>query len=117
MGGVDGVAEGGSGGGLVVAEGTPEQLAKVPDSYTGQFLAEILAGASPAPVEVYEDAPASKTTPAKKTGARKSAAKKSAAKSTTKVAPAATKKAAAKKAAPAAEKKAQSARSKARTLR
>jgi excinuclease ABC subunit A len=30
--------EGGSGGGLVVAEGTPEQIAAHPTSYTGQFL-------------------------------------------------------------------------------
>ena len=34
--------EGGSGGGLVIAEGTPEQVAKVKASYTGQFLAPIL---------------------------------------------------------------------------
>jgi excinuclease ABC subunit A len=34
--------EGGSGGGTVVAEGTPEQVAKVPESHTGRFLAPIL---------------------------------------------------------------------------
>jgi len=34
--------EGGSGGGLVVAEGTPEDVARVPESHTGRFLAEIL---------------------------------------------------------------------------
>ena len=34
--------EGGFRGGTVVAEGTPEQVAKVSASYTGQFLAEIL---------------------------------------------------------------------------
>ncbi|SMG27064.1 Excinuclease ABC subunit A [Corynebacterium pollutisoli] len=34
--------EGGSGGGRVVAEGTPEDVAKVEGSYTGQFLAEVL---------------------------------------------------------------------------
>ncbi|NLF04720.1 MAG: ATP-binding cassette domain-containing protein, partial [Actinomycetales bacterium] len=34
--------EGGSGGGTVVAEGTPEDVARVPESHTGQFLAEIL---------------------------------------------------------------------------
>jgi excinuclease ABC subunit A len=34
--------EGGSGGGLVIAEGTPEQVAKVKQSHTGKFLAEIL---------------------------------------------------------------------------
>ncbi|MET1032991.1 MAG: excinuclease ABC subunit UvrA [Candidatus Saccharimonadales bacterium] len=34
--------EGGSGGGQVVAEGTPEQIAKVAASYTGQFLKRML---------------------------------------------------------------------------
>ena len=34
--------EGGSGGGQVVAEGTPEQVAKVKESYTGQFLKKML---------------------------------------------------------------------------
>jgi len=34
--------EGGAGGGLVVATGTPEQVAKVKKSYTGQFLKEYL---------------------------------------------------------------------------
>jgi excinuclease ABC subunit A len=34
--------EGGSGGGTVVAEGTPEQIAKVPESHTGRFLAPML---------------------------------------------------------------------------
>jgi excinuclease ABC subunit A len=34
--------EGGDGGGTVVAEGTPEQVAKTPDSHTGRFLAPIL---------------------------------------------------------------------------
>ena len=34
--------EGGAGGGTVVAEGTPEQVAKVPESYTGKFLAPLL---------------------------------------------------------------------------
>lgn len=34
--------EGGSQGGEVVAEGTPEQVAKVEESYTGQYLAKIL---------------------------------------------------------------------------
>ncbi len=36
--------EGGSGGGLVIAEGTPEQVAAVPDSFTGQVLAPVLEG-------------------------------------------------------------------------
>jgi excinuclease ABC subunit A len=34
--------EGGSGGGTVVASGTPEQIAKKPNSFTGAFLKEIL---------------------------------------------------------------------------
>lgn len=34
--------EGGSGGGLVIAEGTPEHVATVPASHTGRFLAELL---------------------------------------------------------------------------
>lgn len=34
--------EGGSGGGRIVAEGTPEDVAQVPESFTGQFLAEML---------------------------------------------------------------------------
>ena len=34
--------EGGDGGGRIIAEGTPEQVAKVKESYTGQFLAELL---------------------------------------------------------------------------
>jgi excinuclease ABC subunit A len=36
--------EGGSRGGMVIAQGTPEQIAATPESYTGQFLAPILAG-------------------------------------------------------------------------
>lgn len=35
--------EGGDGGGRIVAEGTPEQIAKVKESYTGQFLSGMLA--------------------------------------------------------------------------
>ena len=34
--------EGGDGGGTIVAEGTPEQVAKMPESYTGAFLAPLL---------------------------------------------------------------------------
>ena len=34
--------EGGSGGGLVIAEGTPEDVAAVEESYTGQFLRRLL---------------------------------------------------------------------------
>jgi excinuclease ABC subunit A len=38
--------EGGSGGGQVIATGTPEQVARVPDSHTGYFLREIFDAAS-----------------------------------------------------------------------
>ena len=41
---VDMGPEGGSGGGTVVAQGTPEDVAKVDGSYTGQFLTEVLQG-------------------------------------------------------------------------
>ncbi|MDE0605775.1 MAG: excinuclease ABC subunit UvrA [Acidimicrobiaceae bacterium] len=36
--------EGGSGGGTVVASGTPEEVAAVPESHTGAFLAPMLSG-------------------------------------------------------------------------
>jgi len=36
--------EGGSGGGSILATGTPEQIAKAPGSHTGEFLAEVLTG-------------------------------------------------------------------------
>ena len=44
--------EGGDGGGRIVAEGTPEDVAQVPGSHTGRFLAPLLpdpAAAKPAP--------------------------------------------------------------------
>jgi excinuclease ABC subunit A len=34
--------EGGAGGGLVIAEGTPEQVARTKASYTGSFLTNML---------------------------------------------------------------------------
>ncbi|MGJ0120972.1 excinuclease ABC subunit UvrA [Williamsia sp. MIQD14] len=55
--------EGGSGGGVVVAEGTPEEIAAVPESHTGGFLREIVE-AQAAPTGTR--APARKKTPAKK---------------------------------------------------
>jgi excinuclease ABC subunit A len=39
---VDMGPEGGNGGGTVVAQGTPEQVAASPDSYTGAFLARLV---------------------------------------------------------------------------
>jgi len=43
--------EGGSGGGTIVATGTPEEVAAVEESHTGRFLAEILEEAPAARVE------------------------------------------------------------------
>ena len=34
--------EGGDGGGTVIAQGTPEQIAKIPSSYTGQYMKKML---------------------------------------------------------------------------
>ena len=34
--------EGGDGGGTVIACGTPEEVAKVPESFTGQYLKQML---------------------------------------------------------------------------
>ncbi|MCP2280553.1 excinuclease ABC subunit UvrA [Nocardia amikacinitolerans] len=87
---VDMGPEGGSGGGTVVAEGVPEDVAAVPNSYTGQFLKEVLA--QPAATAPVKRAPAKKIAkkaaakavpaeptaakPAKKAPAEKAAAKK-----------------------------------------
>jgi excinuclease ABC subunit A len=57
--------DGGSGGGMVIAEGTPEHVATVAESYTGQFLRDILRPVRSAPV-----------TRAKKVAAAKSVASK-----------------------------------------
>ncbi|MFE2162456.1 excinuclease ABC subunit UvrA [Streptomyces lydicus] len=98
--------EGGNGGGLVIAEGSPEDIASIPASHTGKFLREILgdrvsdaatvagASANPGPVKkaakrnaTTKKTPATKTaatkTAATKTAATKTAAKKTAAKKTT----------------------------------
>ncbi|SFF18129.1 Excinuclease ABC subunit A [Actinacidiphila alni] len=87
---VDMGPEGGNGGGQVVAEGTPEQIAGVPASHTGKFLRDVLgaervsdaaaASASPAPKKRATAAKkAAPATAAKKTAAKKTAAKKTAA--------------------------------------
>ncbi len=60
--------EGGSGGGTVVAEGTPEDIAAVERSYTGRFLAESLAESAPAP-QKKAARPARKRAPRKKAAA------------------------------------------------
>lgn len=68
--------EGGNGGGLVVAEGTPEQVAAVPASHTGKFLRDVLGdrvsdASAAAPVR-----PTAKKASARKTAAGKTPAKK-----------------------------------------
>ncbi|MFC7216599.1 excinuclease ABC subunit UvrA [Streptomyces polyrhachis] len=92
---VDMGPEGGSGGGLVVAEGTPEEVAAVPASHTGKFLRELLGDrvSDAAPARAKKTAAARKTAakrvasatadakaPAKKTAVKKTAAKKAVAK-------------------------------------
>jgi len=63
--------EGGNGGGTVVATGTPEDIAATPDSYTGQFLRDILGGRR-------GSKSAAKSAPRAKTAARQPRAKVSA---------------------------------------
>ncbi len=78
---VDMGPEGGKGGGLVVAEGTPEEVAGVPASHTGKFLRDILdpsriSDASPTGTGRKKGASAAKrgAAAAKKTVAKKAAA-------------------------------------------
>ncbi|HEU5037680.1 MAG TPA: excinuclease ABC subunit UvrA [Nocardioides sp.] len=78
---VDMGPEGGSRGGTVVAEGTPETVAAHPDSYTGQFLKPLLDGREAAQPTRRRTATA--TGPAKKATATKAAAKKATAKKAT----------------------------------
>lgn len=99
---VDMGPEGGAGGGLVIAEGTPEEVAGVPASHTGKFLREVLDSdriSDAAPVKAV------RKTAAKKTVAAKATAKKTTTKTVnntaTKKAAAVTKKTATKKATPA----------------
>jgi len=68
---VDMGPEGGSGGGIVIAEGTPEQVAADADSYTGQFLAPVLAGHPPVGVAALP--PSSDPPVATKAGSRSKA--------------------------------------------
>lgn len=63
---VDMGPEGGSGGGKVVAQGTPEQVARVEASHTGRFLAEILEGHDPVPVGPAPSASSGASAPAAK---------------------------------------------------
>jgi excinuclease ABC subunit A len=77
--------EGGRRGGLVIAEGTPEDVADDPDSHTGAFLKPLLEGRSrttrPAGKKTATRKTAAKKT-ATKTAAEKTAAKRTAAKRT-----------------------------------
>jgi excinuclease ABC subunit A len=82
--------EGGSRGGYVVAEGTPEAVAEVAESHTGTFLRPILEGRGAkqpgaprrAKAAAASSAPARKATTTKKATTKKAAAKKPAAKKT-----------------------------------
>ncbi len=91
---VDMGPEGGNRGGLVVAEGTPEQVAAVPESYTGQFLAPLLKGSG---VRVAPRDTARRAA-AKKTAAKKATDKKAPVKKATGAKAAGTRKATATKA-------------------
>jgi excinuclease ABC subunit A len=92
---VDMGPEGGDGGGRVVAEGTPEEVAELEDSHTGRFLAPILARSARTPSRatgkrVTRQAAAVGSSTAKKvtekqttrTAAKKAASKKTAAAAT-----------------------------------
>ena len=48
--------EGGDGGGEIVASGTPEDVAKVARSYTGQYLKPLLKGRTPEKVALAKRA-------------------------------------------------------------
>ncbi|MGD2132409.1 MAG: excinuclease ABC subunit UvrA [Maricaulaceae bacterium] len=71
--------EGGDGGGEVVAQGAPEDVAKVAKSWTGKFLKDVLGRKRMASVKSTAKAARAKSSPAKaasaKTPRRKSAAK------------------------------------------
>jgi len=71
---VDMGPEGGSRGGLIVAEGTPEEVAANPDSYTGEFLKPLLKGravaASKSTRRRTSAAPVNNKQPAKKRTAK-----------------------------------------------
>ncbi|MBS0251225.1 MAG: hypothetical protein JSR78_09185, partial [Proteobacteria bacterium] len=63
--------EGGDGGGTIVAAGTPEDIVKVKESYTGQYLKPVLARS--------KSAPSGRLREAESEGANKRASKKQAA--------------------------------------
>ncbi|HEY7047022.1 MAG TPA: hypothetical protein VH373_07355, partial [Jatrophihabitantaceae bacterium] len=71
---VDMGPEGGSGGGTVVAEGTPEQIVDVEASHTGRFLRHMLDLPEPKPASKPRAKPAAKS-PAKRAAPKTGAAK------------------------------------------
>ncbi|UUN26242.1 excinuclease ABC subunit UvrA [Streptomyces sp. FIT100] len=74
---VDMGPEGGSGGGLVIAEGTPELVAGVPASHTGKFLRDILGAeriSDAVPPQTRKSAPRRKTVVAANSTATKKGA-------------------------------------------
>ena len=79
---VDMGPEGGNRGGLVVAEGTPEEVADHPDSFTGEFLKPLLE-ASPARQPAKKRAARKTTAKANATASSKAPARKAAAKKAT----------------------------------
>ncbi|MFD0362294.1 excinuclease ABC subunit UvrA [Nocardia sp. GCM10030253] len=80
---VDMGPEGGSGGGTVVAEGTPEDVAVVADSYTGQFLQHVLVEAPKAPAKKPAKKTATKAAGTKAAGTKAAAGKEAPTKTTT----------------------------------
>ncbi len=68
---VDMGPEGGNGGGSVVAEGTPEEIAAVTASHTGKFLRDILGDFS----DASPSSPSSQAAPAKAAKAAATATK------------------------------------------
>ncbi|MBP6996858.1 MAG: excinuclease ABC subunit UvrA [Phycicoccus sp.] len=100
--------EGGSGGGRVIAQGTPEQVAADTDSHTGRFLAPVLAktartttGPRSATATKRAAVPSKAAATKKSAAPKKAAAKKTAAKAPAGAKPVTTTATAAKKATPA----------------
>jgi excinuclease ABC subunit A len=75
--------EGGARGGLIVAEGTPEQVAATPDSATGEYLAHVLKGEPVLPLSDIEFTTSHSGGKAGKTSAKPKARPKRARKRTT----------------------------------
>jgi excinuclease ABC subunit A len=74
--------DGGIRGGTLVAEGTPEDVARNASSYTGQFLKKILAGRAAEPSAKISSAGRTRRPAAKKATAKRVAAKAPAKKTT-----------------------------------